>query len=415
MDYHEARDFIQSLAPRGIEPGLGTITKLCALAGDPQLKISAVHIAGTNGKGSAGAFTESILMSAGRSVCRFSSPAVGDHLEMFTINGQPVSRSDYAETVTMLAPLIKRLEAEGVFPTSFEAETAAAFVMFEKAGTDHAVIECGMGGRLDCTNVISSPVVSVITSISLDHTAFLGSSISDIAREKAGIIKRGCPAVTVSQPQAAAEVIERTCKELSSPLYTADDIRNVNFSENETSFDLDSLKNLKIRLMGTFQPQNAAAAVKACTLLGADETAVRRGLAAAKWEHRFERIGRYILDGAHNPAAAKELVNSVRAYLKGSTAFVCGVFRDKDYRQIAAVTSQCADRVYTVKPPGERGLDSSTLCAAFREHGAAAEASDELETAILSAAGSGCDNILIFGSLSILSEAKRIIMNSEGK
>ncbi len=415
MNYSEARQFIERLAPRGIEPGLKTITRLCALAGDPQLDIKTVHIAGTNGKGSTGAFIESILMSAGYSVCRFSSPAVGGHLEMFTFNGKPVSEEDYSDCITNLLPSIKQLEAEGFFPTSFEAETAAAFMMFSKLAPDYSIIECGMGGRLDCTNVLGSPAVSVITSISLDHTAFLGGSISEIAREKAGIIKHGCPVVTVSQPAAAAKLIADTCETMSAPLRTAEDIRNTVFSEDLTTFDLEDMHSLKIKLKGTFQPQNAAAAAKACMLLGIDESAIRRGLLSAQWGYRFERIGRYILDGAHNPAAARELVRSIDTYLKGHTVFICGVFRDKDHKTIAAVTSRCADCVYTVKPPGKRGLESSVLCDEFRKSGAVAYAKESLEAAFRSASGSGCDNILIFGSLSILREAKQIIMNSEGK
>ncbi len=415
MNYTEAKRFIDGLSARGISPGLGSISALCAALGDPQDKIKTIHIAGTNGKGSAGAFLESILMSSGADVCRFSSPAVADHLEMFTFNGSPVSGADYAECVEKLVPAIRSLEKKNIYVTSFEAETAAAFLLFEKLKPDYALIECGMGGRLDSTNIIASPALSVIASVSLDHTAFLGGDLKSIAREKAGIIKPGCPAVTAIQPEEAADVIRSAAEAAGSELFTADRPVNERFTENGTVFDLGDTKDLSIRLKGTYQPRNAAIAVKAAAVLGIAENAVRQGLESARWPFRFERIGKYILDGAHNPDAAEALVSSAKIYLKGRTALICGCFKDKDHDRIAAVTAPIASHVYTVRPAGPRGLDSALLAREFRSHEAEVTDSGSLREAISAASSRDHDNILIFGSLSILNDAKKIIQEQKGK
>ena len=277
MLYTEAKKFTDGLAARGIAPGLGNISALMSELGDPQDRIKTVHIAGTNGKGSVGAFLEAILKSAGYSVGRFSSPAVAEHLEMFTINGTPVSGSDYAECIERLIKPITVLENRGIYITSFEAETAAAFLLFEKHMPDHTIIECGMGGRLDSTNVLKAPELSVITSVSLDHTAFLGDDLKSIALEKAGIIKHGVPAVTAEQSGEVTDVLRDAAAKMDTTLYIAGHPENIRYSDTGTVFDLGDTKSLEISLPGTYQLKNAAAAVKAAEVLGIGDDAVRRG------------------------------------------------------------------------------------------------------------------------------------------
>ena len=407
MLYTEAKKFTDGLSARGIAPGLGNISALMSELGDPQDRIKTVHIAGTNGKGSVGAFLEAILKSAGYSVGRFSSPAVAEHLEMFTINGTPVSGSDYAECIERLIKPITVLENRGIYITSFEAETAAAFLLFEKHMPDHTIIECGMGGRLDSTNVLKAPELSVITSISLDHTAFLGNDLKSIALEKAGIIKRGVPAVTAEQSGEVTDVLRDAAAKMDTTLYIAGHPENVRYSDTGTVFDLGDTKSLEIRLPGTYQLKNAATAVKAAEVLGIGDDAIRRGLISAKWGFRFERIGKFILDGAHNPAAAAELAASAGIYLSGSTAIICGCFKDKDYAGIAEHTAHIAGHVYTVTPPGQRGLNAGILAGEFIKNGVPAKSCGSIAEAAAEACG--FDNVLIFGSLSILAEAKRVI------
>ena len=267
MNYTQACGYVDSLGGRGIKPGLSGIRALCSALGDPQESLRTIHIAGTNGKGSTGAFIESILMSAGLSVCRFASPAVLSRTDMFTFGSKPVTEAEYAEAVSETAAASEILARSDIYPTSFETETAAAFLMFKKRAPDFAVIECGMGGRLDCTNVISRPAVSVITPVSIDHTAFLGSTAAEIAGEKAGIIKRGAPVVAAPQPDDAEAVIRRAAAGAMSPLYTVSAPANVRFYGDKTVFDTDSAKELVIRLLGGIQPVNAAAAAKTAAVL----------------------------------------------------------------------------------------------------------------------------------------------------
>lgn len=407
MDYSQAREYIQGLHSRGIVPGLENIRALMSALGDPQDEINVIHIAGTNGKGSAGVFLENILMAANKSVFRFSSPPVGDYLEMYSLNGKNICGNDYAQCVEAI------YKAEAVSElsfTEFEAETAAAFLLAKKYMPDYAIIECGMGGRLDSTNIIKKPALSVIASVSKDHTAFLGNTVYDIALEKSGIIKNGIPVVSAIQTPDAAAAIKETCMKTGSELYIADTPKDIEYHEEHTLFMLSKNK-YTIKLPGVYQPQNAALAAKAAEVMGIDKTAIEQGLSKAYIPYRFERIGNYILDGAHNPGAAEKLAASARIYLKGlKTAFICGMFRDKDQETIAELTADLADKVFTVSPPPPRGLDSGTLCEIFKNHGAAAVSCASMQEAIDKASSGGFDRVLIFGSLSILGDAKRILM-----
>ena len=405
MNYEEARSYISELAPRGIVPGLTNITQLCNAIGNPERGQSFIHIAGTNGKGSVGAFLASIMRAAGMSVGRFISPAVGDYLESFTFNGKPIEKRLYAKCAESV-----KCAADCIFPTSFEAETAIALLAFRELSPDYVLLECGMGGRLDSTNVIESPYASVITSISLDHQKFLGNTLAEIAAEKIGIIKDNCPVVTCRQSDEAMEVIARGAIAHDSPLYIADDTENIRHLHDKTIFTFGG-KEYEIKLLGAYQPENAALAIKTAQVLGISERRICEGLKSAEWEYRFERLGKYILDGAHNEAAALAIAESMDEYLSGKTAFICGCFKDKDYSKIAEITAPYADKVFCVMPPGERGLDAEILCETFKSADVTAEVSKNIPEAVKTAAI--YDNIVIFGSLSILAEAKRIIKRLE--
>ncbi|MCH5211635.1 MAG: hypothetical protein J1G06_01330 [Oscillospiraceae bacterium] len=413
MDYEEARRYIQGLTPRGIKPGLTNITRLCSALRNPERGQNFIHIAGTNGKGSVGAFLGSIMNVTGMSVGRFVSPAVGDYLESFTINGSPIQATLYAKCAEKVKHAADILEADGIFPTSFEAETAIAFLAFKELLPDYVLLECGMGGRLDSTNIIESPYSSIITSISLDHKKFLGNTLAKIAAEKCGIIKDNCPIITCKQPDEIMEVIARNAIEHDSPLYIADDIENICAYPDKTIFTFEG-REYEINLLGTYQPQNAALAIKAAQVIGISYGSIFDGLKKAKWEYRFERLGKYILDGAHNKGAAIALAGSMSEYLSGKTAFICGCFKDKDYKRIVEITAPYADTVYCIKPPGERGLNSETLCEEYRAAGVVNTVNSEtMSEAVKAVSEAKYDNVVIFGSLSILAEAKRIIKRLE--
>lgn len=400
MDYCEARKFIEELSPRGIKPGLESITALCGHLGNPQNAFKAIHIAGTNGKGSTGAFLESILTADGKSVCRFVSPTVGDYLEAFTYNGMPVSEELYAKCVSKVKNVLSELETENIFPSSFEAETAAAFLIFKELSPDYAIIECGMGGLSDSTNIIPPPSAAVITSVSTDHTAFLGNTLEAIAAQKCGIIKKGSPVITSAKQKKYVK------SDIAEVFYTAQP-ENIVYGESVTSFEFEN-RAYEISLRGVYQPENAVLAVKTAEILNISHSSIADGLKNAKWHYRFERIGKYILDGAHNADAAEKLAKSLSIYLKNKrTAFICGCFKDKDYTAIAEKTAPYADTVYCITAPSARALENSVLQKAFSDAGAAAYTSASLSEALTLT--QAFDAVVIFGTLSILGEAKKLI------
>ena len=412
MNYKQAREYIKSLTARGIVPGLSNISALCKKLGNPQDGLNFVHIAGTNGKGSVGAFLESVIQSCGKTSGRFVSPFVNEYLETFTINGEMISQSDYTGFVTVIKKAVEELNLQGVFPTAFEAETAIAFLFFAKYKPDYILLECGMGGLLDSTNIIQNPLLSVITSVSKDHSAFLGDTEAEIAKQKAGIIKRNTKVVSAVQKYGVEAVIRAECELKSAQLFIAENITDIKYLPDKTEFLFEN-ENYVIPLCGTYQPYNAVTAIKAAKLIGFGYKNIYEGLKKTQWQYRFERMGKYILDGAHNTEAAERLAESLKIYLAGRrTAFICGCFKDKDYKSIVKQTAPYADSVFCITPPSDRGLDSDILRAEFENNGVKSVACDcDVKTAIR--LSEEFENVVVFGSLSILSEVKRCIKEIE--
>ena len=408
MDYKTAREYISSLTGRGICPGLSAVSALLDALENPEKNLDIIHIAGTNGKGSVGAYLSAIIQYTGHTVMRFVTPPVGGYLSTFLYSGAPVSEADFAECVSELKAAIDTLENDGIYPTSFEGETAIAFLLAQKLKPDYVLLECGMGGANDATNVIPPPTLAVITKISLDHTAFLGSTVAQIAKEKAGIIKSGTMVVSAIQHPDADLILREKCEAEGVSLTVADAPQSIIYNPDYTAFSYGG-ESYRTQLLGTYQPENAALAIEAAKALGLGSAAIRNGIAAAKWEYRFEKCKSFILDGAHNPDGVKALAESLKKYFKkgDDIAFVCACFRDKDYMETARLTATFPSAVYCVKAPTERGLDAKTLCEAFTKHGAKAYECPTLDTAIRSAAKH--KNAVVFGTLSILSEAKQII------
>lgn len=407
MEYNEVNNYIQSLRGRGIVLGLDDMKKLLKKLNNPESKLNIIHIAGTNGKGSVGAYISSVLQCSQKKVARFVSPCVGEYENTFLINSKPVAHDVIGRCADVVKKAIDELECEGVYPTSFLAETALSLVIFRELMPDYAIIECGMGGKDDATNAIDDITLSVITKISLDHTRFLGSTIREIATAKAGIIRENTPVVSAIQQKDAEDVIKCVCDKLSAPLHIADHPKIQEMTDTYTSFFINS-DIFTTKMLGVYQPQNASLAICASRVLGICDNAIKRGIYNAQWGFRFERTDKYILDGAHNPDGADMLAKSLSVYTSPrDTAFVCACFKDKDYQKIARITSMYADCVYCVKAPTERGLDADILRQAFSDCGVMAYASPTLEDALKSA--SAYKNVVVFGTLSILSEAKDII------
>lgn len=407
MDYITAKKYIEHLADRGISPGLDSLSALLRLLDNPERSLNIIHVAGTNGKGSFCAYLSSILCAAHKKTARFVSPATDNYLNTFLIDSKPVDKSEFASCVEKIKYAVDILEKRGIYPTAFETETAIAIELFNKISADYVILECGMGGRLDATNVIPPPLLSVITKISLDHTAFLGNSVEEIASEKAGIIKSGSKVLSFNNTANIENVIINTAKEKNVPLYFSDIPENMSYEFNATTFSLNNIK-YTTKMLGTYQPENAALAVKAAEILDIPEDCIKKGIADAFWEFRFERFGKFILDGAHNSDGADALANSLKQYIKDEdTAFITACFKDKDYKSIIGKTARFARKAYCVTAPSKRGLSADVLRDEFLANGTDAISCHNLETAIDLA--SVHKNVVIFGTLSILADAKQII------
>ena len=361
--------------------------------GNPQKNLRFVHVAGTNGKGSFCAMLDSVLRRAGYRVGLYTSPYIRFFNERMCVDGQPITNEELAEITAFVRPIADSMTDK---PTEFELITAIAFEYFKRQNCDVVVLEAGMGGRLDSTNLICDPLLSVITGIALDHTAYLGDTVEKIAAEKAGIIKDGAPILYGGEDKIAGAVIEGVAKEKKSPFilvnYTA--LNNVRSSLDGTTFDFEDHSNMRIGLLGLYQPKNASVVIKATELLRQrglqiDDTALREGLANAKWQGRFEILTReplMIFDGAHNPQGIAAAVSSIRHYFADRKVYVLtGVLRDKDYQVIARDIATVASRAFVMAPDNPRALDAEEYAEVLRNAGVQAEAFDSLGSALMAA------------------------------
>lgn len=369
-------EYIKIAAERGSKLGLERITELCDRLGNPQNKTHIIHIAGTNGKGSFGAMLSAVLAESGYKTGGFSSPALTDLTDSFRINGESISADDFNEVMADIIPICEDMEDK---PTEFEVLTAAAYELFNRKNCDIALIECGMGGETDSTNVVKYPVLSVITNIALDHTAFLGGTIEEIARCKAGIIKPTRPVLYGGNNDASLEIIHGISQKNGSQLTLADKDR-VTVLESDISGIVYSDKafgRLKSALIGSYQKYNLANVLTAVEILRNEgmnipENAVKSGIEKAVWQGRFEVVSRnplIIYDGAHNPDGIIQAAESISTYISGKIALLIGVMADKEYGLYPEILGKFIDKAFTVIPDNPRSLDSDTLAAAFEENG----------------------------------------------
>lgn len=378
MTYEEAVKYIKEADEHGGVLSLDSIRELLRRLGNPQDNLKFVHIAGTNGKGSVAAYISTILAEAGYFIGRYISPTIFEYRERIQIVQREavhyIDEDSVAQIVTKIAAVIQHMKKDGIkTPTSFEIETAMAFIYFVDTCCDIVVLEVGLGGRVDATNVIKNVDCAVITPISMDHMQFLGTRLEEIAYEKTGIIKDNCHVVSYEQETAVEQVIKYACEEKSSNL------KYVNFSKisheiytiSGSSFDYGNFKNLKIRLLGENQIKNCVLAIETILTLRRvgymiSDKEIYEGLRKTEWKGRFEVIGKhpdFIIDGAHNENAAIVLRKSIDRYFKDKRKiFIMGVFADKEYGKILEQTGDMADMIITVTPPNrKRALNSKNL------------------------------------------------------
>lgn len=418
MTYAETLTHIFALGRFGIKPGLERISLLLEALGNPQHSFAALHVVGTNGKGSTASQLSTLLGSGGYRTGLFTSPHLISFTERIRVNGAEIAEEDvvrFAERVLAAAP------PETTF---FEIVTALAALHFAEAGVEIAVFEAGMGGRLDATNVFDG-VLGIITPISLDHTDYLGRSIAEIAREKAGICKPGRPIVSAKQAPEAAEVIEAQAAALAAPLFRLGEEFDAWWQEGSLSYRGIgmSLDGLSPGLSGAYQSGNIACALAAAELMAGagfpiPAEACAGAVAEARWPGRlelFEGTPRLILDGAHNPAGARALADALGKIPHERLFLVVGVMGDKELSGILGPLVPLAERVFTVSPDLERSLPADALAASCAGYGVPVEAAGSVRRGIeLARAAAGPEDlILVCGSLFTVGEARGILLSRD--
>lgn len=416
MAYEDAIKYLYGLQRHGIKLGLENPRRLLSRFGDPQGAFKAAHVAGTNGKGSTAAALASMLRHAGLKTGLFTSPHIVSFTERIMVDGGEIAKED----VVAFADEIRGASA-GLEPTFFEVVTVMGFLYFRRMGVDWAVVETGMGGRLDATNVLL-PDVSIITAVDMDHREFLGDDIASIAREKAGIVKPGVPVVSANQKAEAMEVLEATAREKGSPLHVEgrEFKCEIKISEpGRAAFDYISgdavLKDLSVPLSGAYQALNASLALRAFEIISGgparNEKAVREGLGSLRWPGRIELISQdppVFMDGAHNPGAARALANAFREnFLSGGRrlTLVMGIMADKDMPGILAPLLPLASEVIFAAPDSARAARPEALQAAAREMGFASRTAPTVKEALRMACALG-DMVLVSGSFYTMGEAR---------
>lgn len=431
MNYQEAVDFISSTYKFGIKLGLENISRLLDRLGNPQDKMKIVHIAGTNGKGSTSAILSSIFVEAGYKTGLYTSPFLEVFNERFKINNENASDELIAKATEKVKKEIDQLMAEGYdCPSEFEVTTAVGFVIFQMEEVEVLVLEVGMGGRLDATNAINNPLLSIIVSISKDHVEYLGDTIGKIAFEKAGIIKENTPLVLYPQEKEGEEIILKVAEEKNAPVF------NVDFSNRQVLsstlegqvFSLNVLgqdfKDLKISILGDHQLNNATTALTTVkvlndkNLLKVSDSALRTGLEKAKWAGRFEIMRNKpltIIDGAHNIGGAEVFSNSVKEYLKDyEITLVMGILGDKDFNGVLDLLLPLSKEVVTVRPDSPRALEPEKLAEIIKDRCYKATPATSIENAWdLANEVTNRDKgaILFVGSLYMIGQARTFLKN----
>lgn len=420
MTEAEAIAKIHSVYPSGKKEGLTNMRTVMARLGNPQDSLAMVHVAGTNGKGSTCAMLERALREAGYTTGLYTSPYIERYNERIRIGGRPIEGKMLADLVEQVWPVIESCREEGLCITEFELGTVLAFLAFAKEKVDIAIIEVGLGGRLDPTNIIR-PLVSVITNVGMDHMGFLGDTIEQIAWEKAGVMKLDTPVVLGAQEQAAHAVLIREAETLG--ISVVEPIaENVRDAARAVTFDTQTpegeIADLNVSLMGRHQADNAAAALGVLWLLKArgydriTETAVRRAFADVHWPGRLEYFGHVILDGAHNEPGVRALCAYCDKWLKKEdTVLITGMMADKD---VACMTALLASRVKCViatQPNVPRAMDAKSLAQRFALHGADAQAIAKPEAALAHAREIAGEHgtVLCAGSLYLIGEIRTLL------
>ena len=409
MNYKQSIEYIKEMEKQGMKLGLDVIRELLSRLGNPQDTLKILHIAGTNGKGSTSCFLTNILKESGYKVGTFNSPSVFGYNERILQDGCPISDEDVAKYISIVRRQADQMQLDGYLtPSAFEIEFAAALVYFKDTKCDFAVLECGLGGRDDATNVIEKKLLAIITSISYDHTALLGGTLSDIAQNKFAIVK-DCPLVTYRQCKEVMDVFGA-----ANRLILCDEPISVSHSSSGQIMQYKGEKYL-LNQLGKYQLTNCALAIESALYLAQMGYAitpqtVKVGVEKSLWKGRLQKITvdkkTFLLDGAHNPDGAKALAQALQDdFADMKICFVLGIFKDKDSDGMLKEIGGLAERIFAVTPTSPRGLDSNVLVEKCRKYTEYSASCDNIKSAIFQAYASDCDLIVVCGSLSILADA----------
>jgi len=393
MNCEEAIKYIHSTGwNRGV-PGLTRVCALLEALGNPQESVKCIHVAGTNGKGSTCSMLDSVLRAAGYRVGLFTSPYIREFCERIRVDGKCIAENELAELTERVISIARDLQLE---PTEFEIVTAIGFAYFASKNVDVVVLEVGLGGRFDPTNVIKNPLLSIITGIDFDHVSMLGNTIQEIAAEKAGIIKEGRPCLYGGEENAAHRTIRAFADMRHAPFHTVDraDYVKKHADLDGTIFDFHDYHDLKLSLLGSYQPHNATVVLTALELLANEgfpvsEAAIREGLARAEWMARFELLSCdpiVIYDGGHNPQGVKVAVQSIHEYFpEQQVNILSGVMTDKDFDGMIEELKGVTYQAFTVTPDNPRALRADEYAQQFENHKIPAQAYDSVESAVCAA------------------------------
>ena len=394
MNIDEALAFIHSVSWMGSRPGLSRMEELLARMGNPEKRCKYIHVAGTNGKGSTASMTASILTEAGYRTGLYTSPYLWKFNERMQVNGEMISDGELCEITEYVKPFALAMQDS---PTEFELVCAIAFEYFTRHACDYVVLEVGMGGRLDATNVIDMPEVAVMTNIGLDHTKELGDTVEKIAGEKAGIIKPGCAVVAYDQKPSVMEVFRSAAGEKGAAVYCPADFTKLTPEQDSREGQVFSYKqfaHMELPLLGDHQLKNASVVLETVEALRArgvrvPEQAVREGLRKTVWPARFEIVTRdpwYIVDGGHNPQCAETVADNLKRYFPGvHHILMVGVLADKDVESLTDILDPEADEYVTATPNSPRALSSEALAERLKKYGKPVTACGSIAEAVKTA------------------------------
>jgi len=398
MNYQESIRYLTACQVLGSKPGLATVTELLRRLGNPQNTLSVIHLAGTNGKGSVGCFLQTVLKEAGFCVGFFTSPYLFCHREMIQLNGEDITEKDFEAILSVVGKHADAMEDEGLLhPTEFEIMTAAAYLFFSEKQCDYVIMEAGMGGEKDATNVVKQKEVSVLTRIDYDHVQFLGNTLTEITREKCGIFRKNCPAVIYpcQETETLLTIQKEAEKRGASLVIPLRDAVIIEKSDGEGSvFSYGKLKHLVISMCGKHQVYNAVTALAVLLVLqqkGADisDDAMYRGFLNAHWAGRFELLSKkppVLLDGAHNLNGAKAFVEAVlTSFPRQAFIGVVGMLRDKDFKASLSEFAKVCDSLILTEVPNPRSARAEELLLAAEGLGISAVAIPNPKEAVLQA------------------------------